>query len=255
VWTQGVFGVSSYPVDALAKAVRQNDFSVFVFSPDDITRIRANQYVAARDNVIFETGLFMGRYGRDRSFIVAPRGVPDFHIPTDLLGLTLADYDQAAVLSNPQAGIGAACTSIRTAIASHPVMTTHLTFALSVHRSVSSFPLKLAFDIRNTTNFSALITSKYFKVGRSLRPQINAGGNPARNEYEIKFTPPGGNTLNQFHVLLHPNDTASTWFPLDQSHADQDVQSAISSATCGEWHYSCDWLGPNGWHREYVEKM
>ena len=240
VWTQGVFSVSSYPVDALVNVVRQNDFSIFVFSPDDLTRIRSNQHVTVRDNVIFETGLFMGRYGKERSFIVAPRGVPDLHIPTDLIGLKLADYDQDAVSSNPQAGIGAACTCIRTAIAAHPVMTTRLTFAISAQRSVV-WPLVLAIEIRNTTSFSALITSRHFQVGRSLRPDMkNAKGNPASNEYEIKFASPDGRWLNQFHVLVHPNDTTSTWFPFDPSHTDQEVQTAIGSATCGEWNYDTE---------------
>jgi hypothetical protein len=253
VWTQGVFGISSYPVDALVNAVRDNDFGILVFSPDDITQIRTHTVVSARDNVILESGLFIGRYGKDRNFIIAPRGVPDFHIPTDLLGITVAQYDPTRLASKAQAAVGAACTSMLSAMKAHPVMTTNLTFALSVQRGGTYFPLKLALEIRNTTSLSVLVTSKYFEIGTVLRPHVNAKGNPAQNQYEIKFALPGGPNLNQFEVLIHPHQSTSTWIPLDPSHTDADVRSAIASASCGKWHYTCDWLGPNGWHRGYTQ--
>jgi len=255
VWSQGVFGVSSYAVDALANAVRNNDFGIFVFSPDDATQIRKHQVVAARDNVILESGLFIGRYGKDRNFIIAPRGVPDFHIPTDLLGITLAEYDPTRAAASAQAAVGAACTGILNAIKSHPVMTTKMAFGLSSPRGGTHFPLKLWTDIRNTTGFSVLVTSEYFEIGTKLRAHVSAKGNPAQNRYDIKFAAPGTTTLKQFQVLIHPNQSTTTWMPLDPTLTDAEVRSATTSAACGKWHYSCDWLGPNGWHREYIEKM
>ena len=255
VWTQGVFSVSTYTLDSLINAVRLNDFSIFVFSPDDVTQIRQNQVIAARDNVILEAGLFIGHYGKDRNFIIAPRDVPDFRIPTDLLGITLAEYDPTRVLNNPQAAVGVACTSIKTAILSHPVMSTKLTFAIGVNRDNSAYPLKLTIRLRNTTNFPVLVTSKFFKANKSLRAAGNATGNPARKEYEIKFSPPGGSYLDQFTTLIHPNGATSTWMPLDPAHTDQEVNRAIASASSGDWYYTCDWLGSNGWHRDYIEHM
>lgn len=255
VWTQGVFGVSTYTLDSLINAVRQNDFSIFVFSPDDVTQIRQNQVFAARDNVILEAGLFIGRYGKDRNYIIAPRDVRDFHIPTDLLGLTLAEYDNARVLKEPQAAVGAACTSIINAMLSHPVMSTRPTFAIGVNRDNSQYPLKLTIGLRNTTDLPVLITSKFFKADKSLRAAGNAAGNAARKEYEIKFLPPEGSFLDQFTTLIHPNGETSTWMPLNPAHTDQEVHEAIAAVSSGDWHYTCDWLGSNGWHRDYIEHM
>lgn len=255
VWTQGVFSVSTFTLDSLINVVRQNDFSIFVFSPDDVTQIRQNQVFAPRDNVIFEAGLFIGRYGKDRNFIIAPRDVPDFHVPTDLLGLTLATYDSARVLKEPEAAVGAACTSIKNAMLFHPVMSTTLTFAIGSSLDDSAYPLKLNIGLRNTTSFSVLVTSKFFRANKSLRAAGNAKGNPARKEYEIKFAPPAGRFLNQFTTLIHPNDETSTWMPLDRKHTDKEVREAIAAASSGDWHYTCDWLGGNGWHRDYVEHI
>ena len=93
VWPQGVFDLSKYSLDALIDALDNFDFGVFVFAPDDVVKIREKEYQSTRDNVVFELGLFVGRLGKERSFLVIPREQEDFRLPTDLLGLTPATYE------------------------------------------------------------------------------------------------------------------------------------------------------------------
>lgn len=91
LWTDKVFGASSFPINDLEWQVRTSDFAVLVLGPDDKVISRGQESSAPRDNVIFELGLFMGALTRHRAFLVLPRGM-DIKVPSDLLGLTPMEY-------------------------------------------------------------------------------------------------------------------------------------------------------------------
>jgi hypothetical protein len=103
LWRTGTFKLSSQSVDDLVKKSSVIDFAVFAFTPDDVSEIRDHKAVVARDNVVFELGLFIGAIGKDRCYVVKPRGV-DMHLPSDLLGMNVADY----ATDRPDADIGSA---------------------------------------------------------------------------------------------------------------------------------------------------
>lgn len=91
VWDQGtVFGVGEANIEALEKAVREFDFGIFVFTPDDTIVKEGVEERIARDNVLFELGLFIGKLTRKRAFVVNPAGLS---LPTDLLGMTTVIYN------------------------------------------------------------------------------------------------------------------------------------------------------------------
>src|SRR5207247_7335392 len=75
VWSQGIFDLGTSAWEALVSRLEDFDAAVFVFSPQDELRMRGKDVLSARDNVIFELGLFTGRLGRKRAFIVMPRGI------------------------------------------------------------------------------------------------------------------------------------------------------------------------------------
>jgi predicted nucleotide-binding protein len=56
VWHEGVFGPTHFILDSLTKALDESDFAIFIFSPDDIVKIRGSESLSVRDNVIFELG-------------------------------------------------------------------------------------------------------------------------------------------------------------------------------------------------------
>jgi hypothetical protein len=114
LWTQA-FRVGRSVIDELIVNLERSDFGVFVFDPDDMIVIRGQKQQAVRDNVLLELGMFIGRLGKERSFIVRPKG-GDMRLPTDLLGVITARYDQDRAEREPSAALGAACTEIADAI-------------------------------------------------------------------------------------------------------------------------------------------
>jgi hypothetical protein len=112
LWTTGTFRLSSNSIDDLLTKSSSVDFSLFIFTPDDIATIREADKKIVRDNVLFELGLFIGAIGKERSFILKPRGV-DLHLPTDLLGLTTADYEAERSDNDLISATNKACAQIK----------------------------------------------------------------------------------------------------------------------------------------------
>jgi hypothetical protein len=120
VWDQDVFQPSSYTLEDLVKVLDRVDSGVFIFSPEDTVKLRDVTYAAVRDNVLFELGLFIGRLGRERNFIIKPTGVEEFRLPTDLMGLGLLEFDAQRQDGNLNAALNPACRKILKRLAPLP---------------------------------------------------------------------------------------------------------------------------------------
>lgn len=116
LWTQDLFLASSVPLDDLLRELDSWDFGIFIFSPDDIVKLRDRTHHAIRDNVLFELGLVMGRLGKLCAFIVRPKGSESARIPSDLIGINPIFYDQSSSPNISSASMGPACTELRKAI-------------------------------------------------------------------------------------------------------------------------------------------
>lgn len=115
VWSQGAFELSKTTIESLMDLLNQVDFAIFVFTMDDILEIRGDKKFSVRDNVLFEFGLFLGKLGRERVFFVIPQGT-NMHLPTDLLGITPATFDNNRTDRNLVAATGPACHAVRQAL-------------------------------------------------------------------------------------------------------------------------------------------
>jgi uncharacterized SAM-dependent methyltransferase len=122
-WTQVNFELSSFTLETLETELERADFAAFIFAPDDHLRIRGNEVLTTRDNVLLELGMFIGQLGRHRSFIVIATGTEKMmRIPTDLLGLTVATYDHTSYDEKEGPAtetMGTASTKIKAAIRRH----------------------------------------------------------------------------------------------------------------------------------------
>lgn len=111
VWDQNVFAPSEFILEGLIQQLDSNDFGAFVFTPDDVLQIKGDEHPVARDNVLFELGLFIGRKGRKRSMIVRPRDA-GLYLPSDLLGLNFAEFDGSRKDGNLEAAVGPVCSKL-----------------------------------------------------------------------------------------------------------------------------------------------
>ncbi len=114
VWNQGSFELSDGALDALLSALNRFDFAVLVLTADDKTVSRGVERPVARDNIVFELGLFVAGLGRYRTFMLYDRTQAPA-IPSDLAGVVAATYEPHAS-GNLQAALGAACTRVLMAI-------------------------------------------------------------------------------------------------------------------------------------------
>ena len=83
------FPLSETTIESLEGILHQYDFAVLLFTPDDALQNPAKGQFVVRDNVLFEAGLFMGRLGRERTFVALDLA-QDVKVPSDLRGVTYA---------------------------------------------------------------------------------------------------------------------------------------------------------------------
>jgi hypothetical protein len=111
-WDQGAFAIGQTFIEGLVEATSRFDFAILLLTPDDIVQSRSAELASPRDNVIFELGLFMGKLGRDRTFILQQPGA-SLKIPTDLAGVVTSPYDWPRTDMNHRAAVATASETIR----------------------------------------------------------------------------------------------------------------------------------------------
>jgi hypothetical protein len=96
----------------LVRARTEFDAAVFVLTPDDLRVSRDASASVPRDNLILEAGLFVGRLGPDRVFLVLPDAEPP-SLPSDWAGLVYLTYaKQRRTGRLPRAAVHSACLRI-----------------------------------------------------------------------------------------------------------------------------------------------
>lgn len=86
LWTQGAFAL-----ETLVKAASKFDYAILVLGPTDLSAEVSGGRNRARDNTLFEIGLFAGLLGRSRLLLVHSRDIP-LDLPPDLAGLRTATF-------------------------------------------------------------------------------------------------------------------------------------------------------------------
>jgi CAP12/Pycsar effector protein, TIR domain len=110
------FPLGATTIESLEGILDEYEFAVLLFTPDDALRNPAKGDWVVRDNVLLETGLFMGRLGRERTFVVLGLA-QDVNVPSDLQGVTHAVYTPPdPSVATGQADFSDACSKILEAV-------------------------------------------------------------------------------------------------------------------------------------------
>lgn len=90
VWSdEDIFRLNRAYLDTLIDSAGFYDYGIAVMTPDDEISVRGKAGIAARDNVIFEYGLFLGRLGPNRAFMLKETSVRTF---SDFAGIEVATF-------------------------------------------------------------------------------------------------------------------------------------------------------------------
>ncbi len=95
IWDEGFFENNKSSFESLAEGASLFDFAILVAIQDDLQLKRGSLELVARDNIVFEFGLYVGRLGRQCSFFLKEKGLD---LPSDLFGVTIPEFKTPADL-------------------------------------------------------------------------------------------------------------------------------------------------------------
>jgi hypothetical protein len=261
------FPVSEMTIDSLLKEFESQDFAIFVFSPDDVTTMREKQVSVARDNVLFEAGLFMGMHGRNRVFIVTPRGTESaLHMPTDLFGYTTAVYDHDWAKTEPTRAGQSPASQIKQALEQSDWAQQRLDIVQKKVTNEQSdnitYKMKLHFKVANNTRWPVLVQSIDFDFEKQTPSNLDnvygkGGAKVHKPEFHLGKLHDGKRDHYSSACYLEPEESCYAWVAYDPSDDPEALHARLNGLAkgnkLGTWTYTCAWDGRPP--RTYHEKM
>jgi hypothetical protein len=101
--------------ETLVNSLSRFDFAVLALTPDDLVKNGDNGALGLRDNVLFELGVFAGRLGKERTFVVHQSNAA-VKLPNELQDVTITGYEWPRPDGDRQTAVGPASDSIRATI-------------------------------------------------------------------------------------------------------------------------------------------
>lgn len=167
VWSSNLFEPGTTTIETLFQQLDLSDYAVLVMTPDDFLISKRHEQLAPRDNVVMEIGLFLGRLGRHRTFIMQPR-YASIKLPSDLAGVTLVEYDDKrfALPREESSAVASAATTIRRRI--EDPKQRELDF-------ISAYIRFIAPETQLTDSYSTILTNHYTTICAEVERLTTSG--------------------------------------------------------------------------------
>lgn len=224
LWKEGFFDLGGTFIDSLIKALPRFDFAALMLTADDLLTSREASTLGPRDNVLFELGLFMGRLGRERTFVIRPRG-DQIKIPSDLAGLTTATYDWPRADGNHQAAVGPACDNIRKIIRTLGFSETRTSTQI---RAVQEEQVRQAADLQTILRF---LLQNFVSDYELIHLKKLASGEPFPFNKSDTFEKELRRLLSLGLIARRPNKGIRSLFS-----AGDDVRNHLAITDRGKWY-------------------
>jgi hypothetical protein len=251
------FPLAHNTIDSLLAVFPSVDFGAFVLSPDDKTIMREKGFDVARDNVLIEASLFMGSHGKSRTFLITPRD-SSLHIPTDLLGLTLATYDGARAKSHEPAALYSVATQIRLAIESVLDSERKLDVRRFARAEAGAYwPLKGYFELTNYHQSSVALRSLRFEFEASApqAPNINLTRGVYVPGFKVGQDGSKQDIYEETFILRPRQPSFAVWVPFDPAIGEAKLKELVTAEAAGIWEFQETWLDDTNETRRRALKL
>lgn len=245
VWPDA-FPLSNYNIESLLSQLHDSDFTAFILSPDDVADIRGKQYLIARDNLIYEAGLSTGIHGKGRCFLMIPESVHDFHLPTDLLGLTVAFYDKNEL--DYSKAVTSASQKIYDAIRKSIWSTLRIEVTedhIRDNREQTTYKSKLKFFFTNDENYPITIELNRCSLHDDLKIDDQDKTYGKKNYYQptflVKQIKEEGKDIDIYERKYDfaPHERKTGWIPFDPMIKDDKIKYLLSTNSACKLNFQC----------------
>ncbi|SFO75808.1 Predicted nucleotide-binding protein containing TIR-like domain-containing protein [Chitinophaga sp. YR627] len=115
IWRNGTFGLGQQYIESIIRASKEHDYAVIILSPDGGKNAGENETYCVKDNVIFEMGLFISAFNKERTFFLV-ENTPQLKLPGYIAGLNTATYVYKSERDLLKIELKNACNAIEKAI-------------------------------------------------------------------------------------------------------------------------------------------
>jgi len=250
-WYAGTFKANDFTMEALAHRLKQCDYGVFIFAPDDVGIIRGQHVFITRDNTIFEAGMFVGKLGMKRVFCLVPQEVAtsngdilrdlkvdSYHLLSDFSGMTLLNYEYGYD-DEYEAAVSVACNHINRVIAKEQFYDDPLDRA---KRSGSIAKLFWEYNRIVPLVEDASLAKRYYALSEAIRLSFHA---PPHGESKVTHVVLYKRQGSDGMAYVGGNIDEGAFYPF-QLEPDVEPPIVIKVQREGKWSFA---------HRQNVEKV